>query len=72
MKSFYLKTDKFSIFSRIVFTLLFIIAVIKIFFFDSEFESRNIIRFSISSLYISFNDIITYPKNIQKTSSICS
>ena len=52
MKSFYLKTDKFWIFTRIIFTLLFIIALIKV-FFDSDFEPQSIIGFSILVIYIS-------------------
>ena len=52
MKSFYQKTDKFWIFSRIFFTLLLIIAVIIV-FFDSDFELRSLIGLSILGIYIS-------------------
>jgi len=67
MKSFYLKTDKFWIFSRIFFTLLFILAVIKVFFLDSDFEPRNIIGFSILVIYISLMILILIRRVLKKT-----
>ena len=66
MKGFYLKTDKFWIFSRILFTLLFIIVVIKVFFLDSDFVPRNIIGFSFLGIYISFMTSILIMRAFKK------
>ena len=66
MKLFYLKTDKFWIFSRVLFTLLFIIATIKL-FLESDFEPRNIIGFSILGIYISLMILITSRRVLKKT-----
>ncbi len=67
MKSFYLKTDKFWIFSRILFTVLFIVAVIKVFFLDSDFVPRNIIGFSFLGIYISLMTLILIRRIFKKT-----
>ncbi|RKS42573.1 hypothetical protein BC962_3240 [Gillisia mitskevichiae] len=80
MKLFYLKTDKFWIFSRIFFTLLLIIAVIKVFFLDTDFEPRNIFGFSILAIYISLMILIllrrvykkTIPSTVKLTTGISS
>ena len=70
MGSFYLKTDRFWLFSRILFTLLFIAAVIIV-LFDSDFEPKNIIGYSIFGIYISLMILIsvrrTYKKPISST-----
>ncbi len=67
MKLFFLKTDKFWIFSRILFTLLLIIAVIKVFFIDSDFELKSIIGFSLLGIYISLMILILIRRVYKKT-----
>ena len=67
MKSFYLKTNKFWMLSRILFTLLFIAAVIKVFFLDSDFEPGNIISFSFLVIYISLMILILFRRVFKKT-----
>ena len=67
MKSFYLKTDKFWIFSRILFTVLFIIVVIKVFFLDSDFVPRKIIGFSFLGIYITLMTLILIRRIFKKT-----
>lgn len=79
MKSFYLKTDKFWNFSRLLFTILLAIAVIIV-FSESDFEPRNIIGFSILVLYISLMILIFIrrvnkehiPSSIMMTTGIIS
>lgn len=51
MKTFYLKTAKFWVFSRILFTLLFTIALIIV--SDFNFGSGNIVFYLIFGIYIS-------------------
>ncbi|MFV8837464.1 hypothetical protein [Salinimicrobium soli] len=65
MKTFYLKTDKFWIFSRLIFTLLLIIAVIKV-LNDSGFESGRILGFSTLGIYIGLMIFILIRRFLRK------
>lgn len=65
MKSFYLKTDSFWVFSRIIFTLLFIIAVIIV-FLDSDFVPGDIIVYSSFGIYISLMITILFKSAYKK------
>jgi len=65
LKTFYLKTDKFWIISRILFTLLLIIAVIIV-FFDSDFELKSLVGYSVLGIYISLMIIILLKRAFNK------
>ena len=65
MKTFYLKTDKFWIISRILLTIILIVALIKI-FIDLDFEPENLVAYSIFGIYISLMIIILLKKAFKK------
>jgi hypothetical protein len=65
MKTFYLKTDKFWIISRIIFTILFIAALIKL-IIDLDFEPQSLVAYSLFGIYISFMIIMLVKRALKK------
>lgn len=65
MKTFYLRTDKFWNFSRILFTLLFISAVVIV-LFNSDLEPRNLIGYFLLGIYISLMGLILFRRAYKK------